>query len=231
MKTLFSQHKWMQIIYGLILITSGILVIVISLNSKESVSQWLSIVVAISLFIYAAALMFTGIFSLKKSFFDLAFIYAVLFVAIGVTLIARPLVLGSFLTIFIATALCAAGVVEMGEATAMVFFKRPAFFIVLFYVIGTVLIALGVLAFSFQEQVETIMYVAAGAILALAGASQLILGIVSLFRHETEDAEEGRENSDEPQQIVDANVSDPEPTNDPVIEVKPDDTSNGTTDA
>lgn len=181
MKTLFAKHKWMQLVYGGLLIAAGIVIIVIALNQEQEISKILSIVLAIALFIYAAALLFTGVFSLKKKYFDLAFIYSVVFIAIGVTLLVNPTMIGQFITIFIATMLCAAGVIEIGEATAMVFFKRPIFFIVAFYLLGAILITLGVLCFSFQDNVQKIIYVASGGILALAGVVELILGVYSFF--------------------------------------------------
>jgi len=181
MKTLFAKHKWMQLIYGALLLTAGILVIVFAINDKDNISKWLSIVVAIALFIYSAALMFSGVFSLKKKLFDIAFIYTVFFVSMGVVLVANPEVLGTFIVIFVATMLTAIGVVEIGEATAMIFFKRPVFFIVVFYILGAAFITLGVLSFSFQENVEQIVYVGIGILLCLAALVEIVLGIVGLF--------------------------------------------------
>ena len=204
MKTLFAKHKWMQLIYGLLLATAGILVIVFAINDKDNVSKWLSIVVAIALFIYAAALMFSGVFSLKKKYFDIAFIYTVLFISVGVVLVSNPEVLGSFIVIFVATMLTAIGVVEIGEATAMIFFKRPVFFIVLFYILGAAFITLGVLSFSFQENVEQIVYVGVGILLCLTALLEIVLGTIGLFAaKKVEDALDD--------EVVDAEVKDVEP--------------------
>ena len=202
MKTLFSKHKWMQLVYGALLLGAGILIIVIANNNPNDFSKWLSIVLSIALFIYASALLFSGVFSLKKKLFDISFVYAVIFVAIGVTLLVNPTMIGQFVTIFIATLLCGSGLVEMGEATAMVFFKRHKFFIVLFYILGAALIALGVLAFVFQNDAQKVMYVASGAILAGVGVVELILGVVSLFKNRKEKKDdkevEDKKEKDEP---------------------------------
>lgn len=181
MKTLFAKYKWMQLIYGLLLLVAGILVIIAAVNDKEQVSKWLSIIVAISLFIYSAALLFTGVFSLKKKFFDITFIYAVVFVAVGVCLLCNQEMIGSFITIFVATLITAMGVVEIGEATSMIFFKRPVFFVVMFYLLGAALITLGVLAFCFQENVQQIVYVGIGVILCLTAILELVLGVHGLI--------------------------------------------------
>lgn len=201
MKTLFSKHKWMQLIYGLLLATAGILIIVFAINDKDNISKWLSIVVAIALFIYAAALLFSGVFSLKKKLFDIAFLYSVFCVAMGVVLLCNTEMIGKFITIFVATLLCGMGVVEIGEATAMIFFKRPVVFIVIFYILGAAFITLGVLSFSFQENVEQIIYIAVGGILILSALVEITLGTISLFKHQEIEADNNEE-------IVDAEVSD-----------------------
>lgn len=201
MKTLFAKHKWMQLIYGLLLLTAGILVIVFALNDKERISTWLSIIAAIALFIYASALMFSGVFSLKKKYFDIAFIYAILFIAIGVVLLCNQEMIGKFITIFVATALTATGVIEIGEATSMIFFKRPLFFVVLFYLLGAAFLTLGILAFCFQENVEQIVYVGVGALLCLVAVLEISLGVVSIIRHKAieDDVIDGEVTEKEPE--------------------------------
>ena len=201
MKTLFSKHKWMQLIYGLLLAVAGVLIIVAAVNDKEQVSKWLSIIVAISLFIYAAALLFTGVFSLKKKYFDITFVYAVLFVSIGVCLLCNQEMIGSFITIFVATLLTAIGVVEIGEATSMIFFKRPVFFVVLFYLLGAAFITLGVLAYCFQEEVQQIVYVGIGILMCLTAVLELALGVHGLFLAL-------KMSKQEKEQVVDAEVTD-----------------------
>ena len=181
MKTLFAKYKWMQLIYGALLAVAGVLVIVAAVNDKERVSTWLSIIIAVGLFIYSAALLFTGVFSLKKKYFDITFIYAVLFVSIGVCLLCNQEMIGSFIPIFVATLLTAFGVVEIGEATSMIFFKRPVFFVVLFYILGAAFITLGVLAFCFQAEVQQIVYVGLGILLCLTAVLELALGVHGLF--------------------------------------------------
>ena len=201
MKTLFAKHKWMQLIYGLLLLVAGILIIVFAFNDQDNISMWLSVVAAVALFIYSAALMFSGVFSLKKKNFDIAFIYAVLFVSIGVVLISKPEILGEFIVIFVATLLTAFGVIEVGEATAMIFFKRPVFFIVLFYLLGAAFITLGVLSFVFKERVQQIVYVGIGVLLILSSLVEITFGTIGLVAAiKLSKAEKA--------QIVDAEVTD-----------------------
>ena len=186
MKTLFSKHQWMQIVYGALLLVAGTMVIIVSINNVNNISQWLSIIIAISLFIYASALLFTGIFSLQARVFDIALLYAIVFIAIGVVLVVKWELIGQFITVLIATILCAAGLVEIGQATAMVFFHKNKFLIVLHYILAAVFIALGVLAFSYQTQVQQIAYISCGIILILGAIVELILGFRSLIKRKSD---------------------------------------------
>ena len=206
MKTLFSKHKWMQLVYGGLLLVAGILVIVIALNNPKDISVWLSIVVAVALFIYAAALMFSGIFSLKDKYFDVVFLYAVAFVAIGVTLLFKTDVIGSFITVFIASLLCAAGLVEIGQASAMIYFKKPKFFIALFFILGAAFITLGVLAFCFQNNVQQIVYVASGVILVIAALAELAIGTHSIFKDRKNKKNELKSKKKAKEEVIEAPV-------------------------
>ena len=201
MKTLFEKHKWMQLIYGVLLLAAGIVTIIFAVNDKENVAKTISVVAAIGLFIYSAALLFSGVFSLKKKLFDIAFVFAVIFVSIGVCLVSNPTIIRDFILIFVSTMLLAIGVVEIGEATAMIFFKRPVVFIVVFYLLGAAFITFGVLSIVYKEDVEQIVYVCIGILLCLAAALEIVLGARGLILAL-------KEAKQEKAKVVDAEVSD-----------------------
>ena len=210
MKTLFMKHKWMQLVYGILLAVAGVLLIVFAINDQKNVATWLSVIAAITLFIYALALLFTGIFSLKDRYFDLAFIYAVVFIAIGVVLLCNTEIISQFITVFVATLLCGLGAVEVGEATAMVFFKRPKPFIVIFYLLGAIFITLGVLAFAFKNQVEQIIYVSVGILICITAVLEMILGVRGIFTASKEAKEEKENVIDSPVEVKEEKKEDPQ---------------------
>lgn len=179
MKTLYYRHKWMQILFGVLFLAAGILIIVFALNNNDNISKWLSIVLAIGLFIFAASSIFSGIFSLKEKYFDPGFIIGDICIAIGVVLIVFPTMIGDFIVIFVGTLLTTIGTVFLGEAVAMIFFRRPKFSIASFFLLGAVFLALGILSYAFKEDAQTVIYVAVGAIMALVGVVQAIFGIVA----------------------------------------------------
>jgi len=185
MKTLYEKHKWMQIVFGGLFLAAGIAMIIISLNEnndQQTIAKWLSIVYAISLFLFGATCIFSGVFSLKNKFFDPAFIYGDLAIAIGVVLCVHSTMINDFIVVFVGTLLTTIGVVFLGEAVAMIFFKRPKVSIALFFLLGAAFLTLGILSYVFQTEALTVIYVGVGAIMCLIGFIQIVFGIVSTIK-------------------------------------------------
>ena len=177
MNTLFGKHKWLQIIYGALLLAAAIIITILAFTQKEEVSKWLSVILAIGLFIFASCAIFAGIFTLQKGIFSTLFIYGIVAIALDVVLCAKTDLIETFLVIFVGALLLAIGAVECGEAAAMIYFKRGIFKIALFFAIGAAFITLGVLALVFQTKTTEIIYVALGIIIALLGIFETIMGI------------------------------------------------------
>ena len=182
MKTLYSRHKWMQIVFGALFLLAGVAIIVISLNWKDYIDKALSVVLAISLFIFGASCIFSGVFSLKNRYFDPAFIYGDLAIALGVVLCVHNTMIKDLIVLFVGTILTTIGVVFLGEAVAMIFFKRPKPSIVLFFILGAAFLTLGVLSYVFQAEALIIIYVATGALMILTGVIQIAFGIVATVK-------------------------------------------------
>ena len=185
MKTLYSKHKWMQIVFGGLFLAAGIAMIVIALNEsndQETIAKWLSIVYAVSLFLFGATCIFSGVFSLKNKFFDPAFIYGDLAIAIGVVLCVKTTMINDFIVIFIGTLLTTIGVVFLGEAVAMIFFKRPKVSIAAFFILGAAFLTLGILSYVWQKEALNVIYVGVGGLMCLIGLIQVIFGIVATIK-------------------------------------------------
>ena len=182
MKTLYDKHKWMQIVFGGLFLLSGAAIIVISLNWPDYIAKSLSVILAISLFLFGASCIFSGIFALKNKYFDPAFIYGDLAIALGVVLCVHNTMIQDLIVLFVGTILTTIGVVFLGEATSMIFFKRPKPSIVLFFLLGALFLTLGVLSYVFQQEATTIIYIATGGIMCLVGVWQIIFGIIATAR-------------------------------------------------
>lgn len=193
MNTLFAKHKWLQIIYGGLFLVAGAMIIIVALTQEntETLSTWLSIICAIGLFIFGACSIMAGVFLLEKKYFTSLFVYGALSIAIGVVLCINLDFMIQILVVFIGVLLLVLGVVECGEAAAMIFFKKSKFFIAMFFIFGAILITCGVLVLVFQnnEILKKIIYVGAGGILALIGLLEVFVGLKSIVSAKKADKE------------------------------------------
>jgi Ca2+/Na+ antiporter len=155
-------------------------------EEPETISKWLSIILAITLFIYSGCLIFSGVFSLKEKLFDISFVYSVVFIGLGVVLCSNLQMLGGCITVFIGTVLAAFGMIELGEATAMIFFKRKLPLIVVFFVLGAAFITLGVLALVLPEA-KQFVYIGISAGFILLAIFEIILGVYALVKRPKEE--------------------------------------------
>lgn len=186
MNALFLKHKWLQIIYGTLLLIAGILIIVMSINQPESITIWISVIFAIGLFIFGACSIMAGVFTLEKKFFNSLFIVGSLSIAFGVVLCTLAAgkdtdLMGNLIKVFFSVMLLAMGAVECGEAAAMIYFKRSKFAIAIFFVLGALFIAAGVLTLIFWDNIIKVVYAILGGLIALLGLFEMVVGLISFI--------------------------------------------------
>lgn len=186
MNALFLKHKWLQIIYGTLLLVAGILIIVMSINQPESITIWISVIFAIGLFIFGACSIMAGVFTLEKKFFNSLFIVGSLSIAFGVVLCTLAAgkdtdLMGNLIKVFFSVMLLAMGAVECGEAAAMIYFKRSKFAIAIFFVLGALFIAAGVLTLIFWDNIIKVVYAILGGLIALLGLFEMVVGVISFI--------------------------------------------------
>lgn len=180
MENLFSKHKWLKIIYGLLMIAAGIIIILVTLTkTDEDSSKWFSIVVSCALFIFSLILIFSGIFQLDKKKFDVSFIYAAAFIGVGVTLLCKTDLIGDILIVLIGASLIAFSAINFGQASAYIYFKRKKFLIAITFISGAIVLTLGILTLLFKEEASKVIYVILGSLICLGGAIDIVAGIVA----------------------------------------------------
>lgn len=186
MNALFLKHKWLQIIYGALLLVAGILIIVMSINQPASITIWISVIFAIGLFIFGACSIMAGVFTLEKKFFNSLFIVGSLSIAFGVVLCTLAAgkdtdLMGNLIKVFFSVMLLAMGAVECGEAAAMIYFKRSKFAIAIFFVLGALFITAGVLTLIFWDNIIKVVYAILGGLIALLGLFEMVVGVISFI--------------------------------------------------
>ena len=182
MKTLFSKHPWMQIIFGASFLVAGILLIILSVNSingniDTNLDVWLSVVLAIVFFVFGASIIMDGIFSLHEKYFNLLFVLGAVSIAFGVVLCYKSEMIGEFVMALLGSFVLAFAVIELGSAVAMIFFKKPKFFIALFFILGTILMTGGVLIIVFQDDLKQYVYTVFGGAFVLIAMFQIVFGV------------------------------------------------------
>ena len=214
MNTLFAKHKWLQIIYGALLLVAGILIIVMSINNPENITIWISVIFAIGLFIFGACSIMAGVFSLEKKFFNSLFIVGSLSIAFGVVLCTLAAgkdtdLMGNLIKVFFSVMLLAMGAVECGEAAAMIYFKRSKFAIAIFFILGALFIAAGVLTLIFWENIIKVVYAILGGVIAVIGLFEVVVGTLSFIGakkadKEIDDLVQNQQQKEEQEAVVDS---------------------------
>ena len=182
MKTLFSKHRWMQIVFGGLFIVAGALLTIIALAALKEDSNlkpdvWLSVVLASVAFIFGLVAIVSGIFSLEEKKFSSLFPLGAISIALGVVLVYKPSLIGEYAMILIGAFILAFAAITVAEAVAMIFFKAKKFWIVFFFVIGALLVVGGVMSIVFAADIKAFIYVGLGIAMAAFGIVEIISGI------------------------------------------------------
>jgi len=199
MKALFMKHKWMEIVYGALLVVAGILAVLVVLNNEnEEISKWLSIVLAVTLFTYSITVLLTGFLTMNKRIFDITFLYAVAFIAVGVCLLIKTDLLGQFLLVFLATCLIGMAVVLVLQGVVVIVLKLKDGLLapILIFILAAILLTGGILSFVFEQDVTRGVYMGLGGLIILLGVIEMIKGIILITRKE-----------DKEKKVVDAPVA------------------------
>lgn len=182
MKSLFSKYIWLQLILAILLLFGGALIVVFTIiDNVNFLESGLNIVSAVILFLF-------GLFSIVASFafeqgkvFTNGLFYGSACIALGVFLCTKELILLNYLVYLLAIFFITIGAVELINGIILVVKKGKVFTIVMTFIAATVLIAGGILAIIFREDVKLAFCIVAGVLIFLAGIYQLFFGIKAMI--------------------------------------------------
>ena len=184
MKSLFEKYIWLQLILSILLLFGGALIVVFAIIGESGVLEsGLNIICAVILFLF-------GLFAIIASFafepdriFTNGIVYGSASIALGVFLCLRELILLQFLVYLLATFFIVIGAIELIKAIALIAQKHDKKgIIVLTFIIAIVLIAGGIMALIFKEEVRLAFCIIAGALLALLGVYLMVTGIKEMAK-------------------------------------------------
>lgn len=179
MKDLNLKNKWLQVIIGALLLAAGIVVIVINATNSSKITDAISWLVAIFLFLIGGLVL---IFALLRTriIFTPSFVYGSLLIALGVVFCVTGFeFIETGVPVFLGTLLISFGAVSLVKAILLINFKAKVGFIVLFFLLAATSIALGILCLIYKKDSLSIIYYSLGALLVAYGFAQLIYGAMN----------------------------------------------------
>ncbi len=178
MNSLFQKHRWMQVMWGILLFVAGAITIIYTFaNEDGDVSLVLSVALAIVLFAYGFTIVFSSFLELKDKFFKYEILIGAFIVAVGVVFVMNIDLLKDIIVSLIAASLLTFGAAFTAR-TIMAFVKKlKVWWIGMCIALAVLFIAAGVLCLIFRDKVVDICYLVLGGVLILVGGGEIWLTI------------------------------------------------------
>ena len=180
MNSLFSRHRWMQVMWGILLFVAGTITIVFTATSEEgadAVGLALSISLAVVLFAYGLTILFTTFLEMKNKMFKVELIFGAIIVAVAMVFVLKFDIVKNLIVLFAAINLLSFGIVFVVRAILCFTQKIRPVWRIFCIIFGVAFIACGVLAIIFEDKCLEICYFVIGALLIIAAIGQIVLAI------------------------------------------------------
>lgn len=178
MNSIFNKHRWMQVMWGILLFVAGAITIIFAAtNEGANVSLALSIAIAIVLFAYGLTIVFSSFLELKDGFFKYELIIGAFVIAVGIVFCMNIDLLKDIIVSTISASLLVFGTVFAARAIMAFVTKLKVWWIGLCIAISVLLIAGGVLCLIFKEDVVNICYLVLGVVLMIVGIIEIYITI------------------------------------------------------
>lgn len=182
MKNIIFKNRWIQIVYGALLMVAGILTIVFAVYNTSNLTNAISIIVAVCCFILGIVYIASSFASETKVLFPASLLFASVCIAIGVLLCVMPQLLGSVIVYFVAALMTVYGVVSIIKAISFILIKAKKWHIALFFIIGAILTVLGILAFVYKDKAGIVIYIGCGLVVAVYGVVEIVVAVKQMIK-------------------------------------------------
>lgn len=178
MNSLFNKHRWMQVMWGILLFVAGAITIIFAVtNEGANVSLALSVAIAVILFAYGLTIAFSSFLELKDRFFKFEIIIGALIIAVGIVFCLNIDLIKGILVDTISAALLAFGAAFTTRAIIAYVRKLKVWWKPLCIVFATLFLAAGVLCLIFKANVVDACFIVLGVILILVGIFEVYMSI------------------------------------------------------
>ncbi|MCQ2086829.1 MAG: DUF308 domain-containing protein [Bacilli bacterium] len=178
MNSLFQKHKWLQVVWGIMLFVAGAITIIFAFsNEGQDVDIALGIALAVVLFAYGLTVVFSSFLELKDKFFKYEIIVGAFVIVAGVVFSINYKVISNIIVSSISISLLTFGVVFIARAILSICMKQKVWWMPLCIALAVIFVAGGVLCIIFEEKVLNICYIVLGVILGIVGIIEIYITI------------------------------------------------------
>ena len=203
MNSLFNKHRWMQVMWGILLFVAGAITIIYTFANRGSeeetnVSLVLSISLAIVLFAYGFTIVFSSFLELKDKFYKYEIILGGFIIAVGIVFVMNIKLLTDIIVSLIAASLLVFGATFIAR-TIMAFAKKmKVWWMGLCIAFEVFFVAAGVFCLIFKDDVVVVCYLVLGGILVVVGAIEIYITIKRAIEGNSIGIEQKQDVKDEP---------------------------------
>ena len=203
MNSLFNKHRWMQVMWGILLFVAGAITIIYTFANKGSdeetnVSLVLSISLAIVLFAYGFTIVFSSFLELKDKFYKYEIIIGAFIVAVGIVFVMNIDLLKDIIVSLIAASMLVFGATFIARTILAFAKKMKVWWMGLCIAFAVLFVAAGVLCLIFKDDVTEICYLVLGGVLVVVGAIEIYITIKRAIEGNNIGIEQKQEVKDEP---------------------------------
>lgn len=199
MNSLFNKHRWMQVMWGILLLVAGAITIIYTFaNEGANVSLVLSISIAIVLFAYGFTIVFSSFLELKDGFFKYEIIIGAFIIAVGIVFVMNIDLLTDIIVSLIAASLLTFGAAFIARSVMAFAKKMKVWWLGLCVAFAVLFVAAGVLCLIFKDKVVDACYLVLGGILVVVGCIEIYITIKRAIEANSIGIEQKQDVKDEP---------------------------------
>ena len=202
MNSLFNKHRWMQVMWGILLFVAGAITIIYTFANKgdeeTNVSLVLSISLAIVLFAYGFTIVFSSFLELKDKFYKYEIIIGAFIVAVGIVFVMNIDLLKEIIVNLIASSLLVFGATFVARTILAFAKKMKVWWMGLSIAFAVLFVAAGVLCLIFKDEVVDVCYLVLGGVLVIVGGIEIYITIKRAIEGNSIGIEQKQEVKDEP---------------------------------
>ena len=180
MNNLLERYRWVKILLGVLIILAGAGLIVLGILQPEKVNLIISIVTAVILFIIGLIYVIAGVVTPLNELYSPLYFYGAFAIAIGIILLIHSDLASEILIYTIAVISLTLGVIYITRAILAIVNKMKTAVIVLFFIVGGLCLAFGIVALIFKANILQAIYIVAGAFILITGILQLVSTVKAL---------------------------------------------------